>query len=96
MNFKKKIKPKYCVKNVFKSLYALFEGREKVLDAFKSKIFVKNEIESKKFLTKYFSDQVITPKQMLHRLPVELTQIKTGNTSEKLSNEIRQSIYSLY
>ena len=33
---------------------------------------------------------------MLQRLPIELTQIKAGNTSEKLLNEIRQIIYFLY
>ena len=33
---------------------------------------------------------------MLQRLPVALAQIKAGNTSEKLLNEIRQVIYSLY
>ena len=32
---------------------------------------------------------------MLQRLPIALTQIKAGNTSEKLLNEIRQIIYSL-
>ena len=33
---------------------------------------------------------------MLQRLPVVLAQVKAGNTSEKLLNEIRQIIYSLY
>ena len=33
---------------------------------------------------------------MLQRLPVALAQIKAGNTSENLLNEIRQVIYSLY
>ena len=31
---------------------------------------------------------------MLQRLPITLTQVKAGNTSEKLLNEIRQIIYS--
>ena len=31
---------------------------------------------------------------MLQRLPIALAQIKTGNTSESLINEIRQIIYS--
>ena len=34
--------------------------------------------------------------QMLQRLPVALAQVKAGNNSEKLLNEIRQIIYSLY
>ena len=33
---------------------------------------------------------------MLQRLPIALLQVKTGNTSENLLNEIRQIIYSLY
>ena len=33
---------------------------------------------------------------MLQRLPIALPQVKEDNTSEKLLNEIRQIIYSLY
>ena len=33
---------------------------------------------------------------MLQKLPVALAQVKAGNTSENLLNEIRQVIYSLY
>ena len=33
---------------------------------------------------------------MLYRLPIVLTQIRAGNTSETLLNQIRQIIYSLY
>ena len=33
---------------------------------------------------------------MLQRLPIALAQVKAGNNSENLSNEIRQIIYSLY
>ena len=33
---------------------------------------------------------------MLQRLPIALAQVKAGNTSENLLNEIRQIIYSLY
>ena len=33
---------------------------------------------------------------MLERLPIALAQVKAGNTSENLLNEIRQVIYSLY
>ena len=40
--------------------------------------------------------KILTPKQMLQRLPTALAQVKAGNTSENLLNEIRQMIYSLY
>ena len=33
---------------------------------------------------------------MLSRLPVSLAQLKAGNKSDKLKNEIRQILYSLY
>ena len=33
---------------------------------------------------------------MFQKLPIALTQVKAGNTSESLLNEIRQIIYSLY
>ena len=39
---------------------------------------------------------MLTPKQMLERLPIALAQVKAGNTSENLLNEIRQIVYSLY
>ena len=40
--------------------------------------------------------KILTPKQMLSRLPITLAQLKAGNNSEKLKNEIRQLLYSLY
>ena len=40
--------------------------------------------------------KILTPNQMLSRLPVSLAQLKARNNSEKLKNEIRQLLYSLY
>ena len=40
--------------------------------------------------------KILTPNQMLSRLPVTLAQLKAGNNSKKLKNEIRQLLYSLY
>ena len=40
--------------------------------------------------------KILTPNQKLSRLPVILAQLKAGNNSEKLKNEIRQLLYSLY
>ena len=37
--------------------------------------------------------KILTPKQMLQRLPIALAQIKAGNTFKNLSNEIRQIIF---
>ena len=40
--------------------------------------------------------KILTPNQMLSRLPINLVQLKAGNKSEKLKNEIRKLLYSLY
>ena len=40
--------------------------------------------------------KILTPNQMLTRLPITLAQLKAGNNSEKLKNEIRLLLYSLY
>ena len=40
--------------------------------------------------------KILTPNQMLSRLPITLAQLKAGNNSEKFKNEIRQLLYSLY
>ena len=67
----------------------------------KTKIQKKYSILLKKFLD--FNTQqkgkglkILTPKQILQRLPISLAQVKAGNTSENLLNEIRQIIYSLH
>ena len=39
--------------------------------------------------------KILTPDQMLSRLPITLAQLKAGNNSEKLKNEIRQLLHSL-
>ena len=40
--------------------------------------------------------KILTPSQMLSRLLITLAQLKAGNNSKKLKNEIRQLLYSLY
>ena len=40
--------------------------------------------------------KILTFKQMLERLPIALAQVKAGNNSENLLNEITQILYSLY
>ena len=40
--------------------------------------------------------KILTPNQKLKSLPVALAQIKTGNNSESLLNEIRQIVYSFF
>ena len=40
--------------------------------------------------------KILTPDQMLSRLPISLAQLKAGKDSKKLKNEIRQLLYLLY
>ena len=40
--------------------------------------------------------KILTSNQIFKRLPIVLAQIKAGNNSESLLNEIRQIVYSLY
>ena len=77
--------------DVLNSVTGLVQGREAVLTAFKSGIFqVSKESQEGKGL------KILTPNQMLKRLPIALAQVKAGNNSENLLNEIRQIVYSLY
>ena len=40
--------------------------------------------------------KILTSKQILQRLPIALAQVKSGNNSENILNEIRQIVYFLY
>ena len=71
---------------------------ERVLDAFESKIIPIN-IEGIGFPNKvsdHSSLTLLTPKQMLQKSSITSVQVKAGNTSTNLLNEIRQIIYSLH
>ena len=52
--------------------------------------------DSKQNETKGTGLKILTPKQMLQRLPIALAQVNASNNSESLLNEIRQIVYSLY
>ena len=60
--------------NTFDSINALCEGRELILTVFRSGIFPIKETQGKGL-------KILTPKQMLQRLPIALPQVKAGNTS---------------
>ena len=84
-------------KNVLANTYIPFNGRNsaiKFIEDYSSMILeakrlAKEEQEGKGL-------KILTPNQMLKRLPIALAQVKTGNNSESLLNEIRQIVYSLY
>ena len=52
--------------------------------------------EAKTNATKGTGLKILTPKQILQRLPIALAQVKVRNNSESLLNKIRQVVYSLY
>ena len=55
-----------------------------------------SKYKAKEDKTKGTGLKILTPKQMLQRLPIALAQIKAGNNSEHLLNQIRKIVYSLY
>ena len=63
--------------------------RMKIIDIVERILEFNNKIQSLQGL------KILTPSQMLSRLPISLAQLKAGNNSEKLKNEIRQLLYSL-
>ena len=77
--------------DVLDSVGALVKGRELMYNAFRSGIFHRLEKSQESEGVK-----ILTPNQMLKRLPIALAQVKAGNNSESLLNEIRQIVYSLY
>ena len=55
-----------------------------------------SEAKAKAKATEGTGIKILTLKQLLQRLPIALAQVKAGNNSESLLNEIRQIVYSLY
>ena len=83
--------------DIVDTVTSLIEGREMVINAFKSGIFqVSKESQGDEESQEGKGLKILTPNQMLKRLPIALAQVKVGNNSESLLNEIRQIVYSLY
>ena len=72
--------------------------RKEVFNFFKdyTKMYIDVGQKAKQDKTKGTGLKILTPKQLLQRLPIALAQVKAGNNSENLLNEIRQIVYSLY
>ena len=101
MDFRKNTKPRSQEKKqeneiVLKNLYNCFEGREKILEGFESKIFLTKSKSAGILNPDPSKLKILTHKQMLQRLPIALAQVKAGNNSENLLNGIRQIVYSFY
>ena len=75
-----------------------YKSREEIINFFSDYIEMLSNAnyDAKQNETKGTGLKILTPKQMLQRLPKALAQVKAGNNSESLLNEIRQIVYSLY
>ena len=80
------------------NLEKFYNSREEVINFFRDYIEMLSDANynAKQNETKGKGLKILTPKQMLQRLPIALAQVKAGNNSESLLNEIRQIVYSLY
>ena len=85
-------------REVIDNLNKFYNSREEVINFFRDYIEMLSDAnyDSKQNETKGKGLKILTPKQMLQRLPIALAQVKAGNNSESLLNEIRQIVYSLY
>ena len=75
-----------------------YSSREETINFFRDygKMVLHAAYKSNQNETKGKGLKILTPKQMLQRLPIALAQVKAGNNSESLLNEVRQFVYSLY
>ena len=81
-------------KSALENIKLLYESRQTVIKSLNDYSSIASET---KYKIKYGEGlKMLTPKQMLQRLPIALAQVQGGNTSENLLNEIRQIKYSLY
>ena len=76
----------------------LYKARNEAIKFYDDYLLIMTEAKTKakQNETKGTLLKILTPKQMLQRLPIALAQVKAGNNSENLLNEIRKIIYSLY
>ena len=83
---------------IINSLKRFYVSRQEVINFLRdyTEMFSNANYRAKQKETKGTGLKILTPKQMLQRLPIALAQVKAGNNSENLLNEIRQIIYSLY
>ena len=85
-------------KEVINNIEKFYNSREEVINFFRdyTEMLFDASYDAKSKATKGAGLKILTPKQMLQRLPIPFVQVKAGNNSESLLNEIRQTVYSLY
>ena len=83
-------KMKKIIKNVPENKPFKIEQNKKIIDIVERILVLNSEKQLGLGL------KILTPNQMISRLPITLAQLKAGNNSEILKNEIRQLLYSVY
>ena len=85
-------------KEVIDNLNKFYNSREEVSNFFRDYIETLSDpnYNAKQNETEGTGLKILKHKQMLQRLPIAPAQVKVGNNSESLLNEIRQIVYSLY
>ena len=83
-------KIKNIVRKVPENKRLTIEENEKILDIVERILELNNENQLGLGL------KILTPNQIVKRLPISLAQLKAGYNSEKLKNEIGELLYSLY
>ena len=86
------------INQIQQKMFEIFIIQDKYIDLFNKNAKIRSEAiyEAKQDETRGTGLKILTPKQFLQRLPIALAQVKAGNNSESLLNEIRQIVYSLY
>ena len=80
------------------NLEKVYNSKEEVVSFFREYVEMLSgaNYTAKQNETKEKGLKILTPKQMIQRLPIALAQVKAGKNSENLLNEIREIVYSLY
>ena len=83
---------------IINNLEGFYVSRQEVINFFRDYTEMLSDANycAKQNETKGKGLKILTPKQMLQRLPIAFAQVKAGNNSENLLNEIRQIIYLLH
>ena len=83
---------------VINNLDKFYHSKEDVINFFKdyTKMFFDASYEAKENETTGTGLKILTPKQVLQRLPIALAQVKVDNNPEISLNQIRQTLYFLY
>ena len=76
-------------KKAFYNIEMLYKARSEAIKFYDEYSSMMSEPKTK--VTKGTGIKILTPKTMLQRLPIALAQVKAGNNSESLLNEIRRS-----